>query len=79
MKKYFDIVEKLEFSHRIEIEIDESKEDEYEDFAEQVAEDMDSRGFDTKEDILKAFTDEFGEDSIEFSEDDSPSVEFQAY
>jgi hypothetical protein len=79
MKKYFDIQETVKYNHRIEIEIDESQEEQYDDFDEQVAEDVNSNGFDSRESIIGAFIDEFGDAAVNFVEDGSPDVEYESY
>ena len=79
MKKYFDIVETVKYSHRIEIEINELKEDDFEEFAEEIANDMEKKIYNSKEEILSEFVSAFNEDSVNFTEDGSPNVEFEAY
>jgi len=79
MKKYFDIQETVKYNHRIEIEIDESQENFYEDFAEEIAEDMESGVYESKEQILDEFVTAYGTDSINFTEDGSPDVEYESY
>jgi hypothetical protein len=79
MKKYFYIQETVKYNHRIEIEIDESQEEHFEEYAEQVAEDVNSNGFDSKESIFNTFADEFGDDSVNFVEDGLPDVEYESY
>lgn len=79
MKKYFDIVETVKYSHRIEIEIDESQEEDFEEFAEETANAIEQGCYESKEEILSEFRASFNEDKIEFIEDGSPKVEFEAY
>lgn len=78
MKKYFDVVETVKYSHRIEIEVDENNEDDFDDFAEQVAEEMENRCYDSKEEIFQEFIEAFGEEKINTTIDGSPSLEFEA-
>ena len=79
MKKYFEVVETVRYSHRIVIEIKESQDDEFEDFAERVAEYMNDRRYTSTDEIISEFAEEFGDDSIEFIEDGSPETEMEAY
>ena len=75
MKKYFDVIEVVKYQHRIELDIDESMEDIYEDLADQVADYMLHGVYETKEDILSEFVSEFGE-AVTFIEDGSPDGSF---
>ena len=79
MKKYFDIQETVKYNHRIEIEVDESQEELFEEFAEDIARDMESGVYDCKEQILDEFLVGYGKEAVEFTEDGSPLVEYESY
>lgn len=78
MKKYFDVVETIKYSHRIEIEVDEKNVDDFDEFAEQTAEEMENRCYDSKEEIFNEFIEAFGEEKVNTTIDGSPRTEFEA-
>lgn len=80
MKKVvFEFQETVTYMHSIEVEIEESQEDRFEVFADDVAEKIEespeSYG---RDDVVHMFNKEFGADNVEFCEDGSPSVEYEA-
>lgn len=78
MKKIFDFEETVKYMHSIEVDIDEEQEDEFEDFADTIACDIEENGDSIDRHwIASAFIKEFGEDKVKFSEDGSPTVEFE--
>lgn len=78
MKKYFDIIETIKYSHRIEIEIEESQEDAYKEFAEDTECEMERGGYDSKEEIFNVFIEAFGEEKVNTTIDGSPRTEFES-
>lgn len=78
MKKYFDIIETVKYSHRVEIEIEESLEDDYEEFAEETACEMERGCYGSKEEIFNEFIKAFGEEKVNTTIDGSPRTEFEA-
>ena len=74
MRKVFEFEEKLTYLHSIEVNIEEGKEEEYEDFTNSI-----NNINDDKSQIIDAFKYEFGKDNVDFVEDGSPSVEYECY
>ena len=79
MKKIFDFEETVKYMHSIEVDIDESQDEEFEDFADAIAERIEECGESySRDDIAHAFNKEFGADKVKFNEDGSPRVEYEA-
>lgn len=79
MKMIFEFQETVTYTHSIEVEIPEEKEEEYEEFADGVADKMASGGYGCDRDrIISDFNKKFGRESVDFCEDGSPDVEFEA-
>lgn len=79
MKMTFEFVETVTYTHRIEVEIPDEKEEEYEEFADGVADKMTGGGYGCDRDrIVSDFNKKFGHDKVDFCEDGSPDTEFDA-
>ena len=79
MKMIFEFQETVTYTHSIEVEIPEEKEEEYEEFADGVADKMARGGYGCDRDrIISDFNKKFDREEVEFCEDGSPDVEFEA-
>lgn len=73
----FDFAEKIEFLHCIEVKTD--NEDLLEDVANDVAERLDIGEIEDKKEVIRIFEETFGADNVNFIEDGSGDIEFEAY
>ena len=79
MKKIFDFEETVKYMHSIEVEIDETQEEKFEDFADAIAEGIEECGEEcSRDDIVREFNEEFGTDKVKFCEDGSSVVKYEA-
>lgn len=79
MKKTFEFQETVTYNHKIEVEIDAAQEEYFEEFADEMADRIDSdNGNISRDDIEDSFWKRFG-DNVTFVEDGSPDVEYEAY
>lgn len=79
MIKYFEFQEHVTFTHKIAVEVDESNEDDFDEFTDNLADEMDDESFESKDDVLYEFIKEFGDSVVNFIEDGSPNVELEAF
>ncbi len=80
MKQIVEVVEQVTYRHTIEVEIADEQEEEFEDFACDVAEkieDGDGGMKYSREDVVAEFTKKYGSDKVTFEEDGSPEVEWE--
>ena len=73
----FDFAEKIEFLHCIEVNTD--NEDLFEEVANDIAEKLDAGDIRDKEEVVRLFEETFGADNVNFIEDGSGDIEFEAY
>lgn len=80
MKKIFEFGEILTHVHNIEVDVRDEQDQEFEDFADEVAEKIeeDSTKY-SREDIVNMFNQKYGSDNVVFCEDGSPEVEYEGY
>ncbi|MCM1220449.1 MAG: hypothetical protein NC548_38785 [Lachnospiraceae bacterium] len=80
MKKFFSFEETVTYVHQIEVDIDETRLDEFEKLAAETADNIDSIGvMSDKEGIAARFKRRFGEDKVILVIDGSPAVEYNAF
>lgn len=80
MKKTFEFVEKLIYTHTVEVEISPEQEDDYELYADLLADEIEEDGESyQREDIARWFAKRYGDDKVTFCVDGSPSIEFETY
>lgn len=80
MRKVFEFEETVKYIHSIEIDIADSREEEYEKFADVIAEDLENKLHINinKYDIIDSFNRKFGKYFVNFDEDGSPLVSYKA-
>lgn len=80
MKKTIEIVEAVTYRHSIEVEIDDSQEEEFEEFADDVAEKIEEESMKySRDDVVSMFNRKYGSDKVTFEEDGSPEVEYEVF
>ncbi len=79
MKKTFDFQQKITFSHSIEIEVDDNCEEDYEEFTEDLATEMENTYDLDKHGIVERFIDAYGKENVTFIEDGSGEEEFECW
>ena len=80
MKKSFSFEETVTYVHQIDVEVDEQRLDEFERFADEMAENVDAVGVESdKRGIVNRFAQKFGADNVTFIEDGSPAVEYSVF
>ena len=73
----FDYAEKVEFLHCIEVDTDD--EELFNEVADDIADEMNASCCDGTEIALSKFRKAFGADKVTFKEDESGTVEYEAY
>lgn len=78
MKKTFEFQETVTYIHEIEVEVDEEREEDFEVFADEVADRVNNdNGYNiNKDDIVDDFIKRYGDRAV-FIEDGSPDVELE--
>lgn len=79
MKKIFEFQEIIKYNHKILVDIPDECEDTFDDFADYMASEIEDDYSYDRWNIVQEFAEKFGKDSIEFVEDGSPSVDYEAY
>lgn len=80
MKKTFEFVEKVTYTHTVEVELSPEQEDDYELYADILADEIEEDGESyQREDIARKFAKRYGDDKVTFCVDGSPSIEFETY
>lgn len=78
MKMTFEFSETVKYIHRIEVEISEGEEEEYEETAYVAADEIEKGSHSCdKDEIISRFNRKFGRNNVNFCEDRSPKTEFE--
>ena len=79
MKKIFEFQETVTYMHSVEVEIEESQEQDFEDFADEIADKFQKQKIYDHDNVMHAFNRKYGANNVTFCEDGSPDIEFEAF
>lgn len=78
MELEFQLEETLRFRHSVNVKIDQNQKEEFYNFVEQIAEELEERGQDYDQCmIVQKFVEQFGKEKVTFCQDTSPDVSYE--